>query len=73
LGGAVTACDLIASATQNQNKRIEDVLRDCASLHDFCEIVRRNLEQGEIAIQADDGRDYFLSSLIELLLNGMEG
>jgi hypothetical protein len=73
LGGAVTACDLIASATQNQNKRIEDVLRDCASLHDFCEIVRRNLEQGEKAIQADNGRDYFLSGLIELLLNGMEG
>ncbi len=72
LGGAVTVCDLVASAAQGQGKELALVLKDCATLNDFVSLVQSNLEQGEKTIQADNGSDYFLSNLIELLLNGMQ-
>lgn len=71
LGGMITACDLIASASQNRSKAIDGLLNELATLESFIKHVLEHVEEIEQAIQKDDGKDYFLEGILKLLLGGM--
>lgn len=71
LGGVVTACDLLASACQNQGKSVRGLLQEIKSLDNFIECVTAHLDEGERAIQRDNGKDYALGNMLRLILGGI--
>jgi hypothetical protein len=73
LGGIVTACDLIASASQNNQICIKDLLQPFTTLTDFIRFILEpmQLKKVESSIQRDNGKDYFLEGILRLLLGGI--
>jgi|GEM_PF-675108 len=72
LGGMITACDLMASASQNRGKPIDGLLAEYTTLEGFIKHVIEHVEEIEQAIQKDDGKDYFLERILNLLLGGIK-